>query len=177
MQALRILLQYNSILTAKYAKYAKYAKSFVGNLANFAVRMFLLGMARRRLCALCALCGSMLLGIEQISAQSARQVKPKAGLVITRSTRLTPGTYRLAAPASLDSALITVRGDDITLDLRGVVLEGIAPSADPDQAQGAAIRIEGGRNERVVGATARGYRIALMARKTTRLVLDSNDFS
>ena len=119
----------------------------------------------------------MLLGIEPIAAQAAPTVQPKAGLVITRSTRITPGTYRLPAPASLDSALITVRGDDITLDLRGVVLEGIAPSADPDQARGIAIRIDGGRNVRVVGATARGYKVALIARGTRGLALDGNDFS
>ncbi len=117
------------------------------------------------------------LATRRAAAQQASGVTPRAGLVVTRSTRFAPGTYRLAAPNSLDSALITVRGDDITLDLRGVVLEGIAPSADPDQARGVAIRIEGGRNVRVVGATARGYKVALLARRTQRLALDSNDFS
>ncbi len=113
----------------------------------------------------------------RLHAQSSPSVAPRAGLVITRSTRITPGTYRLQEPASLDSALITVRGDGITLDLRGVVLEGIAPSADPDGAGGVAIRVEGGRNVRIVGATVRGYKIALMARGTQRIALDSNDFS
>ncbi len=119
----------------------------------------------------------MVPSIAPITAQATPTVQPKAGMVITRSTRFTSGTYRLPAPASLDSALITVRGDDITLDLRGVVFEGVAPTADPDQARGVAIRIDGGRNVRVVGATARGYTVALMARGTQRLALDSNDFS
>lgn len=104
-------------------------------------------------------------------------VAPRAGLVITQSTRLAAGTYRLSAHASVDSALITVRGENITLDMRGVVLEGIAPAADPDQARGVAIRIEGGRNVRVVGARIRGYRVALIARRTVGLMLDSNNFS
>jgi parallel beta-helix repeat protein len=112
-----------------------------------------------------------------IEAQRPAPQAPRAGLVITRSTRLAPGRYRLPAPTSLDSALITIRGDNITVDLRGVILEGSAPSADPDQARGVAIRIDGGRNVRVLGATARGYKVALLARRTERLVLDSNDFS
>jgi parallel beta-helix repeat protein len=110
-------------------------------------------------------------------AQQPATVTPRAGLVITRSTRLTPGTYALPASRSLDSAIITVRGDDVTLDMRGVTLIGTSRSRDPDQAQGVAIRIDGGRNVRIVGAVARGYHIALMARGTQRLVLDSNDFS
>jgi parallel beta-helix repeat protein len=110
-------------------------------------------------------------------AQQPPTVTPRAGLVITRSTRLTPGTYALPASRSLDSALITVRGDNITLDMRGVTLMGTARTRDPDQAQGVAIRIDGGRNVRIVGAVARGYHVALMARGTQRLVLDSNDLS
>ena len=112
-----------------------------------------------------------------LHAQVSPSVAPRAGLVITRSTRITPGTYRLPAPASMDSAVITVRGDGVTVDMRGVVLEGIAPLSDPDHARGVALRIEGGRNVRIRGATARGYKIALLARNTRQLVLDSNDFS
>ena len=129
----------------------------------------------------CVLGGLVLLSAlaspSRLHAQATPSVVPRNGLVITRSTRITAGTFRLQAPASLDSALITVRGDDITLDMRGVILAGVVPSSDPDQARGVAIRVEGGRNVRIVGATARGYKIALLARRTQRLVLDSNDFS
>jgi len=37
-------------------------------------------------------------------------VTPRAGLMITQSVRVKPGVYRLRAPASVDSSLITVRG-------------------------------------------------------------------
>ena len=110
-------------------------------------------------------------------AQSPPSITPRAGLVITRSARLVPGTYRLSAPHSLDSALITVRGDDITLDMRGVTLIGMPPNGEPDQAHGVAIRVDGGHNVRIRGAVARGYRVALMARRTQGLTLDGNDFS
>jgi nitrous oxidase accessory protein NosD len=117
-----------------------------------------------------------LLALAPIMAAKA-QTKPRTGLVITRSTRMTPGTYRLAAPTSLDSAAITIRGDDITLDLRGVTLNGTAPNADPDEGAGVAIRIEGGRNVRVIGARIRGYKVAIMARGTRQLTLERNDVS
>ena len=104
-------------------------------------------------------------------------VRPKAGLVITRSTRVAPGHYRLAANASLDSALITVRGDDITVDFTGVTLEGQSPLADPDLAAGVAIRVEGGRNVRIVNAHVSGYRVAVLAKGTRGLTLAGNDVS
>ena len=108
------------------------------------------------------------------------------GLVITHSVRVRPGRYRLrapespdspASPASPESALITVRGDNITVDLTGVEVEGIPPAADPDLARGIALRVEGGRNVRIVNGTIRGYAIAIMARGTHNLSLVNNDLS
>ncbi len=104
-------------------------------------------------------------------------VIPRAGLVITTSVRVKPGTYRLPAHASLDSALLTVRGDNISVDMRGVVLLGTSVDAPPDAAQGVAVRVEGGRNVRVHGLRARGYHVGLLARNTRMLQLDGNDLS
>jgi parallel beta-helix repeat protein len=102
-------------------------------------------------------------------------VQPSAGMVVARSTRFRPGTYRL--PAGSDSAILVVRGDGITLDLTGVVLEGMAPTADPDQAAGVAIRVEGGRNIRIVGARIRGYKVGILARATRGLEIRGSDLS
>ena len=101
----------------------------------------------------------------------------RPGLVITQSVRIAPGTYRLAAPASLDSALVTIRGDDVTVDFAGARLEGLAPEADPDLAQGVAIRVEGGRHVRLRHATIRGYRVGILARGTRDLALEDVDAS
>ena len=98
-------------------------------------------------------------------------------MVITKSTRLRPGTYRLTAPVHPDSAVIVVRGDSLTLDLTGVVLEGVAPTSDPDQAAGVAIRVEGGRDVRIVGARIRGYKIGIIARGTRGLEIRGSDLS
>ena len=73
--------------------------------------------------------------------------------------------------------MITIRGDDITVDFAGASLVGLDPNADPDQARGVGISIEGGRNVRVVNATVRGYKVGLLARGTHNLTLARDDFS
>jgi parallel beta-helix repeat protein len=104
-------------------------------------------------------------------------IELREGLVITRSARVAPRTYRLRAPDSLDSAVITVRGDNITLDFAGSTMEGIAPDASPDLATGVAIRVEGGHRLRILNARIRGYRVGIMARGTQGLSLIHNDLS
>lgn len=110
-------------------------------------------------------------------AQPVPLVTPRAGMVITQSVKVRPGVYRLRAPASLDSALLTVRGNNITVDLRGVTFIGSPIDSEPDAGQGTAIRIDGGNQVRVHGLTARGYRVGILARGTRALTLDSNDLS
>lgn len=115
-----------------------------------------------------------------LQAQDAVQlpsISLRPGLVISSSVRVVPRTYRLPAPASLDSAAITVLGDNITVDLSGSVLEGMAPSDDPDLATGVAIRVVGGRNVRIQGARIRGYQIGILARGVRGLALVDNDAS
>ena len=109
------------------------------------------------------------------AAQEPRTEVPQPGLVITASTRLMPGTWRVPAPPTSDAALIVVRGDSITLDLSGVTLEGADPLADPDTFEGVAIRVEGGRGVRIVGGTIRGYRVGILALGTRDLVIEDAD--
>ncbi|HVX39506.1 MAG TPA: right-handed parallel beta-helix repeat-containing protein [Gemmatimonadaceae bacterium] len=99
----------------------------------------------------------------------------RRGLVITHSVRVARNAYRLAAPASMDSAVITVRGDDVTVDFDGATLAGIAPNADPDLATGVGVRIDGGHNVRIINATIRGYKVGLLARGTHGLTLAHDD--
>ena len=111
----------------------------------------------------------------QSRGQAGQLVPPAAGMVITKSTRFRPGTYRL--PAGVDSAVLVVRGDSITVDLTGVVLEGSSPTADPDQGAGIAIRVDGGRNVRIVGARIRGYKVGILARGTRGIEIRNSDLS
>ena len=104
-------------------------------------------------------------------------IQLRVGLVITQSAQIASGFYRLAAPASLDSGVITIRGNDITVDFAGATLEGLAPDSAPDLAGGVAIRVEGGRNVRIVNARIRGYKVGILARHTINLSLVNNDLS
>src|SRR5690242_8697754 len=128
-------------------------------------------------------CGAIAFGCLVLGAGDVRGQQPtptvelRRGLVITRSVRIAPRTYRLAADSSLDSAVITIKGDDITVDFAGASLVGLDPEADPDQARGVGISIEGSRNVRVVNATVRGYKVGLLARGTHNLTLARDDFS
>jgi len=104
-------------------------------------------------------------------------IELRAGTVITRSVRVVRSTYRLAADAPHDSGVIVIRGNDITVDFGGAVLEGTPAEADPDLAYGIAIRIDGGRNVRILNARIRGYKIGILARGTEHLVIERVDAS
>ena len=101
---------------------------------------------------------------------------PTAGLVIDESVRIRPGTYRLTS-RDLTTPAITIRENDVTVDLTGVTLEGGEPFADPDRYAGVGILIDGGRNVTIRGGTIRGYKVGLLARKTLHLHLTGGDYS
>ena len=110
-------------------------------------------------------------------ANAPPTIELRSGLVVTQSVRIAPRVYRLSAPQSLDSAVITIRGDDITLDFAGATMEGASPDMSPDAALGTAIRVDGGRNVRIVNAHVRGYKVGILARHTRNLSLIDNDLS
>ena len=119
------------------------------------------------------------LSVAAAAAQRPDTLLLRPGLVITRSAVIAspPGPVYRLAPASGDSAVITIRGSNLTVDFRGVVLEGIEPGADPDQASGVALRVEGGEDVTIRNARIRGYKVGLLARGTSNLRLFDNDFS
>ena len=110
-------------------------------------------------------------------AQDERTVDLESGMTIERSVRVRPGVYSLPAPADTAAAAITIRGDSIVVDMTGAVLRGSAPGTPPDSFAGVAIRVEGGVGVTVRGATARCYKVGLLARDTRGLRLEGNDFS
>ena len=105
------------------------------------------------------------------------EIELRPGLIITQSVRVVPKTYRFPAPTSLDAPLVTIRGDDVTVDFQGAVLEGLEPSADPDQATGLAVFIDGGTNVTLSNAVVRGYKIGILARSTRGLTVTGSDLS
>ncbi len=106
-----------------------------------------------------------------------RAIGLRSGLVIRKSVSIKPGTYRLPAPPSPDSAVITIRGDSITVDFGGATLQGSDTQSDPDGFSGVAIRIDGGKNVSILHAKIRGYKIGILAQGTRGLALVDNDVS
>lgn len=104
-------------------------------------------------------------------------VELRRGMVITSSVRIAPKVYRITGNPSLDSAVVVVRGNDLTVDFTGATLLGIPPASDPDLAIGVAIRVDGGRNVTIRNARVRGYKIGILARGTHGLSLIDNDLS
>ncbi|MEK7402656.1 MAG: right-handed parallel beta-helix repeat-containing protein, partial [Gemmatimonadota bacterium] len=119
----------------------------------------------------------VLLAFPIVTAGTAVQGTPLTrGMVVTRSTTIRPGTYRFNS-RSIDTALVVIRGDNITLNLTGVHLVGAGEDTDPDAAAGLAILVDGGSNVTIRGAHVRGYKVAIMARGTRNLRLLDNDLS
>lgn len=117
----------------------------------------------------------VVLGLSPTPSVSTQDVGLTPGMVITTNTRVKPGTYRL--PGRDGAAAITVRGSNITVDMTGVVIEGGEPFADPDGYSGTGIEIDGGDHVTLKGATVRGYKTAILARKSPFLHLTGNDLS
>ena len=103
-------------------------------------------------------------------------VQMRAGLVITRSATLRPAMGPLT-PAIGDSVVIRIRGSDIMLDFEGAELDGSEPGTPPDGRSGYGVMIEGGRNITVRGARIHGFKIAILARGVTNLVIEETDVS
>src|SRR6266576_3796196 len=95
-----------------------------------------------------------------VLAQGPRFVELQPGMVITQSIVVAPKTYRFSGPP------IRIRGENITVDFRGAVLEGMSPDSAPDQAKDTAIVVEYGRTVRIENARIRGYKIGILARGT-----------
>ncbi|HEV2018518.1 MAG TPA: NosD domain-containing protein [Gemmatimonadaceae bacterium] len=129
------------------------------------------------------LIGITLIAAPFIQAQSPSKaatgptIELRSGLVITQSVRIAPRVYRLPASESTDSAVITIRGDDITVDFAGATMEGMPPDSNPDLANGVAVRVDGGRNVRILNARIRGYKVGILARHAKSFSLIDNDLS
>ncbi|MBO6780915.1 MAG: right-handed parallel beta-helix repeat-containing protein [Rhodothermales bacterium] len=97
------------------------------------------------------------------------------GLVITESVRIEPGTYHLPGDSL---GAVRVQGSGITVDFTGAVLVGSTDVENPDRFEGTGIFVLPGSNDvTVIGATARGYKVALRALDTPGLTITDSDFS
>jgi nitrous oxidase accessory protein NosD len=150
------------------------------------------GKPERSSCALCSswliLVGLMAAAVQwsvgaatpQGAQTRAQGVLLTAGMTIDRSMRVAPGWYRMeTAPdaAAPGAPAITIRGENITVDLTGVTIEGGDPVADPDGYHGVGIFVDGGRGVTLRGGTIRGYKVGVLARRSPALHITGLDAS
>lgn len=108
------------------------------------------------------------------SGEAAHQTPLAAGVSLTRSGSIRPGTYLL--PANGDQPVIRIVGDNLTIDFKGAVLCGSPESAMPDEYAGTAIAVSGS-NITLKNVLVRGYKVGLMATDSPSLHLTGCDFS
>ncbi|MDX2281283.1 MAG: right-handed parallel beta-helix repeat-containing protein [Saprospiraceae bacterium] len=127
----------------------------------------------------------LLLAMYPLHGQSP-EIKLTQGLVIRQSVRIKTSVYPLSASAvqvfqdSTDLAavqpVIVISGENITVDFQQAVLRGAPENTLPNTFYGVAIQVKG-KNIILKNATARGYKVALLAEGVSGLVLENCDFS
>jgi len=105
------------------------------------------------------------------------EIDLKDGLVITESVVVKKATYQI--PNTSDdgqSAAITIRGKNITVDFNDATLRGSSPDALPSDRNGVGVRIEG-ENVTIKNAKIHGYKVGVIARSVPGLKIDHVDVS
>lgn len=111
-----------------------------------------------------------------VSSAAPDTLTLSAGMVITRSAVLR-SAGEVLRPLPGDSIVVRVRGSGIVLDFRGAALTGALPGTPPDQRSGYGLVVEGGRDVTIRGAVIRGFKVGLLARGVTGLVVEGTDLS
>ncbi|MBP6024024.1 right-handed parallel beta-helix repeat-containing protein [Ferruginibacter sp.] len=102
-------------------------------------------------------------------------VELKANMVIKSSVLIKKSTYFLKANSS-NAPLITITGNNITIDFNNAILHGSNNKQFPNQFYGLAVLVKG-NNITIKNAVIRGYKIALMADSCKNLKIEYSDFS
>ena len=105
------------------------------------------------------------------------QVVIKRGMRITKSVKLRKGVYTVNGFDSLNKGAILIQGDNIIVDFNNAVIKGSSGKTLPDAFNGVAVLINGGKNITIKNLTARGYKVALLARNVEGLKIENCDFS
>ena len=108
---------------------------------------------------------------------SAQEIAVIKGMKITRTTKIRKGIYMIDASEVSGSSVITITGNDITIDFNNALLKGSNKKANPDEFLGIGIIIKNSKNLTIKNLKASGYKVALMATNVMNLTLDHCDLS
>jgi parallel beta-helix repeat protein len=109
-----------------------------------------------------------------VSAQEKVLIK---GMIITKTTKIRKGVYKMDASEVSGSSVITITGNNITIDFNNALLKGSNKKINPDDFFGIGILIKNSRNVTIKNLKVSGYKLALMATNTEKLTLDNCDLS
>lgn len=98
------------------------------------------------------------------------------GMVITKSVIIKKQIYSLNGSDSLNTSIIYIEGNNITVDFNSAILKGSNDKEFPNQFYGVAIYIKG-NNIVLKNASISGYKVAVMADGCNNLVIKNTDFS
>ncbi len=107
----------------------------------------------------------------------AQQITLQPGMSITQGGKVKKATYQLEQPAADSLPVIRISGDHITIDFNHSLLRGTGDPERPDMFRGIGILVENGSHITIKNLNARGYKVALLARNVTNLVLENCDLS
>lgn len=120
-----------------------------------------------------------------VAAQTP-EIPLRQGLVITQSCRIKPGAYVLDAPEPAtftDSVnirafqpVITIQGDNISVDFANAALRSSADFKRPDLFTGVAVLVRG-KNVTLKNMQVHGYKVALFAGDAGGLKVENGNFS
>jgi parallel beta-helix repeat protein len=120
----------------------------------------------------------ILLPVALICFKVYSQEKPLVkGMKITRPVKIKKQLYKIDATAKTDEAVIVVEGNNITVDFSNASLQGGNNRKNPDEFSGVAVLIKKGKNITIKNLKARGYKVALLAKDVSGLIIENCDFS
>ncbi len=110
------------------------------------------------------------------TVSAAPPVALQKGMVIKTSVQIKKGSYLLNGNDSLQIPVITIEGNNITVDFNNSVLQGSNDKKYPNQFYGLAILVKG-NNVTIKNAKVLGYKVGLMAKGCKNLRIEYSDFS
>lgn len=111
-----------------------------------------------------------------VKAAAPPVVELKKGMIISSSIQVKKAVYSLNGTDSLNRPVITIKGNNITVDLNNALLQGSNDKQLPNQFYGLAILVEG-NNITIKNARISGYKVALMAVDCKNLAIEHSNFS
>ncbi len=106
-----------------------------------------------------------------------QSVSLTTGMKIDKSAKVTKAVYNLRPSADMNEAAIVIEGNDIVIDFSNATINGSDNPSRPDEFTGVAILIRNSNGVTIKNLNAKGFKVALMARNVSNLVIENCDFS